>query len=1107
MASLSREHRKLLENTVANARKAAVSGAAKALNALRVGDKESPADPAQRDLRNQLRAHGRQLGDVRQADGSQETRRLEQACAYEHWHRMLFARFLAENDLLVNPDYGGVAMSLEEIQETARELNRDWLSLASEYAQRMLLEVFRPDDPVLSVLLPPETRQELEESLAKLPAAIFTADDSLGWVYQFWQRDEKERVNKLERPIGAEELSPVTQLFTEDYMVLFLLHNTLGAWWTAKRRAEGKSHQLDGYEWSYLRLNDDGSPASGNFDGWPRTARELRVLDPCMGSGHFLTFALPILTRIRMVEEGLSLAEALHATLADNLFGLELDPRCSQIAAFNLALTAWRAVGRPMALPSLNLACSGLGIFASEEAWLRLAGNNRNVRFALQQTYKLFQKAPTFGSLIDPARHQRGFLDLDQIWPFVEEALSSEQSTDESQELAVAAKGVLAAARMLAKQYTLVATNVPYLGTRKQGVDLKQYCHTFHSDAKADLATCFIDRCLRFCCVGGSVALVTPQNWLFLTSYKKLRERLLREEQWNLVVSLGERAFESTAAAGAFAALFAFTHRTPETNHSFSGWDVGSERTASEKAKLLMNMDPHHPTQRSQFDNAGHVITLIDSAATSLLRKYSKGLAGILNGDTNRFEAFFWEVQAHGAVWEFEQSTVKSTQLYGGREKVILWEGGNGRLRKFAKEVRERLHDADRRGNEAWGKLGVAISQMRTLPATISTGEKFDANVAVILPHNPEHLPAIWAYCSSDEFLASVRQITQRINVTNATLVNVEFDLDRWKAVALEKFPDGLPRPSTTDPTQWLFDGDPSSANQPLQVGVSRLLGYRWPRQTGSNFVGCPALSEICLHHHADIDGIVCLQSVHGEATGADRLRALLAEVYGEQWSASKLAQLIGNAQSLEVWLASKFFEEHCELFHSRPFIWHIWDGRDDGFHSFINYQTLAGANGEGRRTLEKLIYTSLGDWITRQQAEVDSGVDGAEGRLLAARHLRAELTNILTGEPPYDLFIRWKPLHEQPMGWDPDINDGVRLNMRPWLHAKPYQATKRDACILRVTPIKLPLGKDRGKEPLRSAEDFPWYATSQDRTNDLHFTLAEKQQARERRKKEGRDV
>jgi len=119
-------------------------------------------------------------------------------------------------------------MSLAEIQETARAQNQDWLSLASDYAQRMLLEVFRPDDPVLQVVMPPENRQELEDKLAQLPTAIFTADDSLGWVYQFWQRDEKERINKSEVKIGADELPSVTQLFTEDYMVLFLLHNTLG---------------------------------------------------------------------------------------------------------------------------------------------------------------------------------------------------------------------------------------------------------------------------------------------------------------------------------------------------------------------------------------------------------------------------------------------------------------------------------------------------------------------------------------------------------------------------------------------------------------------------------------------------------------------------------------------------------------------------------------------------------------------------------------------------------------------------------------------------------------------------------------------------------------
>jgi len=260
------------------------------------------------------------------------------------------------------------------------------------------------------------------------------------------------------------------------------------------------------------------------------------------------------------------------------------------------------------------------------------------------------------------------------------------------------------------------------------------------------------------------------------------------------------------------------------------------------------------------------------------------------------------------------------------------------------------------------------------------------------------------------------------------------------------------------------------------------------------------------LIEHEDADGIVTLNALAGEDRAATRLRKLLEVAYGANWSAQRLNELLGDAGSLEEWLRDRFFAEHCAMFQARPFIWHIWDGRRDGFHALVNYHKLAGPNGEGRKTIEKLIYTSMGDWINRQQAEVEGGIDGAEGRLAAAKHLKAELSSILTGEPPYDLFIRWKAIFDQPIGWEPDLDDGVLVNLRPWLHAKPYQEPnqklKQGACILRVTPIKLPLGKDRGKEPPRNKEDFPWFATSPDRTNDAHFTPAQKRAARERKKR-----
>lgn len=240
MIALSRDLRRLLEKTVRKARAVAEAGAGKTLESLAVGRRESwePMTPAGRALRDRLRVHGRHLGDRRDPrSGAQETGRLARECAYEHWHRMLFARFLAEAGLLIEPETS-VAITLDEAKELARDQGGDWLTLVSAWAGRMLPQIFRDGDPVLDLVLPPETRAELEALLEGLPRTAFLADDSLGWVYQFWQADRKEAVNNSGVKIGADELPAVTQLFTEDYMVLFLLHNTLGAWWAGKMLAE-----------------------------------------------------------------------------------------------------------------------------------------------------------------------------------------------------------------------------------------------------------------------------------------------------------------------------------------------------------------------------------------------------------------------------------------------------------------------------------------------------------------------------------------------------------------------------------------------------------------------------------------------------------------------------------------------------------------------------------------------------------------------------------------------------------------------------------------------------------------------------------------------------
>ncbi|RUO91233.1 SAM-dependent methyltransferase [Corallococcus sp. AB018] len=1114
MALLDRNLRRDLENAVKKARCVAEAGARDAINQLAVGHHEPwpMLSPEQRKLRNRLRAHGRQLGDkLDERKGTQTIERLTGECAYEHWHRLLFARFLAENDLLVEPE-SGMALSLDECRELAREQGKDWLVLASDFAQRMLPQIFRAGDPVLEVALPPEKRQELEAILEQQPRDVFIADDSLGWVYQYWQTEQKDAVNASGNKIGADELSPATQIFTEDYMVLFLLHNTIGAWWAARRRASGQLLDLPGYALTYLRTDGDGAPIAGSFSGWASSAKALRMLDPSMGSGHFLAFALPLLVAIRRVEEGLTVEAAVDAVLRDNIFGLEVDPRCTQIAAFNLAMSAWRLGGR-RELPELNLACSGLGINAKKSAWVELAGDDGPSRQAMEELYVLFEQAPLLGSLIDPTRVGGTLLSasFERVLPHFEQAIAAERD-DSTTELAVAARGVAKAARILGERFTLVITNVPYLGRGKQCDALKDFCETHHADAKADLATCFVQRCLRWCVDGGSTALVTPQNWLFLSAYRRLREQLLREEQWDLAVKLGPAAFQDMNFWAATTALVTLTRGRAAEGHSLSGLDVSGPRETALKAAELQSNQVWVLGQRDQLKNPDARISFREGDDEVLLARYATGYQGVATADYSRFGRCFWEVAENGERWSFQQSTVENTTAYGGREHIVLWEQGRGAL---AASEQARVQ-----GLEALGRRGVVVSQMNQLPVTLFTGELFDNNCSAVVVKDDADLLPVWAFCSSDDYRRLIREIDQQVKVTNATLVKVAFDIEQWRDVAAERFPNGVPRVAVSDPTQWLFDGRPRGSDHPLHVAVARLLGYKWPRQLGVRFDATDPYVDDGLDVHVDDDGIVCLPSIRGEAAAADRIQAFLASALAPEWSAAVLTQLLqveGAQGSLDDWLRNSFFESHCEIFHQRPFVWQVWDGLRDGFSALVSYHRLAAPNGEGKRTLEKLIYTYLGDWLDRQRADQKAGVEGADGRVAAAEHLKRELEKILEGEPPYDIFVRWKPLEDQPVGWSPDIDDGVRVNIRPFMVARPLNARGKNASILRVTP-RIHWRKDKGKEASRSKSEFPWFwgwdESAQDiaggkefdgnRWNDLHYSPAAKLAARERAKAKG---
>jgi hypothetical protein len=1047
VAPLAPELRRDLERAVVRARDSAEEGARAAIAVLGVEATAAPValSPSDRDLRIALRARGRSIGGgvlTLGIDG------LVEEIAYEQWHRMLFARFLAENGLLLHP--GGAAVSMAEVAAlAAEEGERDQWVLAARYAAAMLPGIFRADDPAHQVRFAAEHRTRLEGILTALPAELFRADDAVGWVYQFWQAKRKKEVNDSGRKIGGADLPPVTQLFTEHYMVRFLLENSLGAWWAARFT---KSPLLK--EWEYLRFRDDGNPAAGTFEGWPERAAEVTVMDPCMGSGHFLVAAADMLRRMRMEEEGLTSKEAAAAVLRDNLFGLELDPRCTQLGAFALAFDAWKAGGYQQ-LPIPNIACSGIAVKGQLDDWKRLAGDDTNMAAALERLYSLFQDAPELGSLIDP-----GSVAGDGFWKVnpaelqakLETALAKERSDPAAAVFGAAAEGTAKAARLLSGRYWLVATNPPFLLKGKQSPAIRAQASLVAPAGSQDLATAFLESWGRRAHPRGATSMVTPQSWTFLTTYADLRAQMLSTSSVRVIVRIGAGGFDTIGGEIVQVCLVVLI-REPATSTSFlAGLDASGGVDAAAKDDLIRHVPLRLVTVGSQRSNPDHRITFDESASLAPVGDYADSFQGVSPADLPRFGRGMWEVPTISEPWRRWAGTPRGG-LFGGREQIL----NMGPDLQTAVEA----GFAYIRGASAWRKNGLVIGCMGQLPAAIYSGDAFDTNVAVIVPRQSRNLPALLSFALGGELGIAVRRIDQSIKVTNGTFAKVPFDFDHWTKVAAEQYPDGLPEPHSDDPTQWLFNGTIPGSTAPLQVAVGRLLGYRWPDQEPD------LLDEL-----ADEDGIVALPSVRGETPAAERLLGLLAREHRSAWSPALLDQLLAEAGSpgatLESWLRDDFFAQHARLFGNRPFIWQVWDGRKDGFSVLLNYHRLDGP------ALEKLTYTYLNDWIERQKGQREE--PAAEARLVAALELQRKLKQILDGEPPFDIYVRWKKLAEQPIGWQPDLDDGVRLNVRPFVTAG----------ILRAK-FTIHWKKDRGTNPDGS-----------ERVNDLHFTRAEKRAAQQ---------
>jgi hypothetical protein len=569
------------------------------------------------------------------------------AAAYSWTNRLLAlrcmeARGLIDEVIIQKDAYGGRSLQHNRLarREPARCSGEDeglFATLFDEFQCRAveLPMVFRPDAPeiclrpsvaalrrcieLLSGRIAPKGQSAADEE-------IFTAPDALGWSYQYWNTEEKDRVDewlKTKKGFKCEgsDIIPKTCLYTEDYMVKFLVQNSLGAIWAGMRPA---SRLPDKWRY-YVREVDRASV--------PRKhVREITLIDPAAGSGHFLIEAFDLLFDMYKEEgEITSDVEICASIFENNLFGIDIDERATQIAALALLMKAWEKA-REFVPRRINLVAANIRLPRGTnhlEKFLKNHPEDHAIQPAVETILAALDHADEIGSLLEidepldkrlaelRGKHgpqlsldgHQGLADTEK-WKFavigrLREHFNAEATGKDLSErfFGEAGEKGLSLLDLLSRYYDVVTANPPYMGSKNMGPVLKKHVERYFSTGKRDLYAAFILKCLKLVSPNsGRVAMVTQQSWMFLRSFADLRALdddkrkkmprafggVLRDTTIETLAHLGEHAFNDPAAAGAFVTTFVLAPATPALDHRLTAFRLIGPKSPEEKDALLL---------------------------------------------------------------------------------------------------------------------------------------------------------------------------------------------------------------------------------------------------------------------------------------------------------------------------------------------------------------------------------------------------------------------------------------------------------------------------------------------------------------------------------------
>lgn len=632
--------------------------------------------------------------------------RVLEAATYTWFNRLVALRFMELRGLLP-PEAPSPWDSRGHLLRSTHQLATQ---LPQIFAGPAYLDLFLPEDAALAPLLQP---------LLALAPQNFQSIETIGWLYQYYQ--QSSRHPRSHRPYAKSEVPAATQLFTPDWVVKFLVENSIGRWWLD----HGGDPAL-AQNWSFLvpcssppsaRTTSPAPETSSPHPTPPPDPTTTKIFDPCCGSGHILVYAFTVLEQIYRAA-GFAAQDIPELILRHNLYGLDLDPRAATLATLAVLLRARLSDPAILHRPIAQTWCCHS--FPDPAAFPRSLLDTPPTVALQDQAHTLFDHftlGQDLGSLLLPAA-----TDLSALTQYL--APTNPLSTYLSPYLTVH--------QLLADHYDFVITNPPYLRSTLMNQPLKNYLKDNYTDFKADTFAAFIYRSILWLKPQGCLALMTPSNWLHATTFQPLRQFILKHLQLNTLVQPAPGSFFSEAAVDVCASVFqlpaapaapaqpapacpgssatTFLRLTTKTSMPEQGrllqrylHDLSAQSSASAASNpsttepttplapaplTSPTTDPPavHQYQRPLSDFASlpgqPFLYQLSPRALQLLRTapkladYAPPCQGIITGDNHRYLRYWFEPgpSTLGTKWLPHNKGGDYRKWYGNREFVIDWD-------------------------------------------------------------------------------------------------------------------------------------------------------------------------------------------------------------------------------------------------------------------------------------------------------------------------------------------------------------------------------------------------------------------------------------------------